>query len=169
MYLEHRWMAGVTALMVVVALACGGELAVEPPTPWDDAAEQAEAGANKPIGAIVHGSAFNALLPDDGHEGHSRVFTQEKEGYAEAEYSLDGQTVLTMSISDTRDNPSARDKYGAATEAIGSFPVMSRGKNSSMVLVQDRFQVRVSSDVLDHRGRTAWLSAAELDSLADLH
>lgn len=163
---SHSALATLT-LALGLLVACGSE---EEPTRWDGAEEKIEAGEVKqPIGAIVQGSAFNAVLPADGFQGHARVFTQEKEGYAEAEYKLDGETVLTMSVSDTRDNPSAREKFSSAKDKLGGHPVMDRGANGSMVLVNDRFQVRASSKTLASEARKEWLEATNLDQLATLH
>ena len=169
MHWNRHWLRGTLATaLAVVALACGTS---EPaPTEWDDAVKEIEQGeVAKPIGEIVAGSAFNPMLPDDGHKGHTRVFTQEKEGYAEAEYKLDGQTVVTISVSDTRDNPDARDKFATATDKLGPHPVMERGNNSSLALVADRFQVRASSQTLAAEQRREWLSATKLDQIATLH
>lgn len=158
--------AGIAAFLLI-ALACGGM--GEGATQWDQAADEIEAAeAPPPIGAIVEGSSFNAALPDDGHSGTTRVFTQEKEGYAEAEYKLDGKTVITVSVSDTRDNPSAREKFAGASATVGGYPAVEKGSNASMVLVADRFQVRASSSSLDHNARLTWLEAAHLTQLAAL-
>ncbi|HHO54185.1 MAG TPA: hypothetical protein ENK18_25775 [Deltaproteobacteria bacterium] len=153
--------------MASTALACGS---TPEPTRWDDAAGEIDEGkVDKPIGSIVAGSAFNALLPADGFKDHARVFTQEREGYAEADYKLDGETVVTVSISDTRNNPSARNKFSDAKEELGGYPLVERGSNSSMVLVNDRFQVRASSRSLGASERKEWLGAASLDQLAGLN
>lgn len=161
-----RVLLAAIAIVGGFTLACSG--AVEP-TQWDDVAEQIEEGAAaEPIGAIVDGSAFNAMLPDDGHDGTSRVFTQEKSGYAEAEYKRDGKTLVTVSISDTRDNPSAREKFAGAAEQVAGYPAVEKGSNASMVLVADRFQVRASSPDLSHADRLAWLGAAHISQLATL-
>lgn len=166
---NKRWLRGALAAITVgLALACGSSS--EEPTRWDDAAGEVDEGkVAKPIGEIVAGSAFNASLPADGFKGHTRVFTQEKQGYAEAEYKLNGETVVTVSVSDTRDNPSARDKFSSAKDKIGGHPAMERGSNSSMVLVNDRFQVRASSKSLSGAERKEWLEATNLNQLAVLH
>lgn len=166
----HRILSGtVLALTLGVGLACAGLGDEEPaPTRFDDVVEQLEEAPPQPIGAIVEGDAFNAMFPAADHQGFSRTFTQEKEGYAEAEYTKGDQTI-TLSISDTRDNPTARDKFASATETIADSPVMQRGNNSSMVLVAGRFQVRASSRTIPHEERVAWLSAVDLATLATLH
>lgn len=153
-----------TSLVVALSLACAGDM----PTRWDEAAEQAEQQVEAPEGEVTRGSAFNAALPPDGHDGTRRVFTQEKQGYAEAEYQRDGQTVATVSVSDTRDNPSAREKFASATDAVGGHPVVDVGANSTSALVADRFQVRVSSTTLGPDERRAWLEAADLSALTRL-
>lgn len=165
--MKHGWSIGAVALVVGWTLACSG--VEEAPTRWDEAAEQVEAAPEAaPIGEIVPGSAFNDLMPANGFEDHARVFTQEKEGYAEAEFTK-GDDTVTVSISDTRDHPSAREKFAKATETVSGHPALARGKNSSLMLVRNRFQVRISAPHLDHTQRLAWLSAVPAASLADLH
>jgi hypothetical protein len=156
-----RWgLVSLGAMVVSWSLACGG---VES-TRWDDAAEQAEQGET-PQGEVVRGASLNDVLPADGHDGTKRVFTQEKEGYAEAEYNRDGQTLVTVSVSDTNNNPSARDKFGAAAENVAGHPVVDVGAHSTQALVAGRYQVRVSSQVLGPAERRAWLQAANLTAL----
>lgn len=164
------WSVLALTLGVGAALACAGfDEAVEP-SRFDEVAEQVEEAPPQPIGAIVAGSDFNALFPDDGHEGYTRTFTQEKEGYAEAEFEKDGAATVTVSISDTRDNPGARDKFANASEQIGAHPMMARGAKSSMALVGGRFQVRVSSPGdLSHEERVPWLKAVDLGALAGMN
>ncbi|MEN0064208.1 MAG: hypothetical protein AAGA48_18805 [Myxococcota bacterium] len=165
--MRHGLAVSAALLVFVTTLACVGF--DQEATRWDEVAEQIEAQpAVAPIGAIVEGKAFNAMMPTDGTEGHRRVFTQEKEGYAEAEYTKGSDTV-TVSISDTRDNPAARAKFANATDNVEGHPAMARGKNSTLLLVQDRFQVRVSAPHLDHAARLAWLQAVPVGKLAQLH
>jgi hypothetical protein len=152
-----------SALGVAMGLACSGEM----PTQWDDAA-QAEERRDEPVGDVTGGSSFNTVLPPEGHEGTRRVFTQEKPGYAEADYQRDGLTLCTVSVSDTHDNPVAREKFAAATERVGGNPVVDVGANSTSALVADRYQVRVSSTTLGPAERRAWLQAADLSALIRL-
>lgn len=133
-------------------------------TRWDEAAEQAERG-EAPVGEVTRGSSFNAAFPPDGLADTRRVFTQEKEGYAEAEYKLEGRTLVTVSVSDTNDNPSARDKFATASEVVAGYPVVDVGANSTYALVANRYQVRVSSASLGAAERRAWLQAARFSAL----
>jgi hypothetical protein len=161
----RRWgLVSLVAMVGALALACGDAAS----TRWDDAAEQAEQGVEEPAGEVSRGGSFNMALPPDGHDGTKRVFTQEKEGYAEAEYKKDGQTLVTVSVSDTNNNPTARDKFGAASEVVAGHPVVDVGANSTQALVADRFQVRVSSPTLGPAERRAWLQAADLSALTRL-
>jgi len=148
------------AMFGVLSFSCGDM----EETRWDEAAEQAEHG-EAPTGEVKGGSSFNAALPPDGLAGTRRVFTQEKEGYAEAEYKLEGQTLVTVSVSDTNQNPSARDKFAATTEVVEGYPVVDVGANSTYALVANRYQVRVSSASLGPAERRAWLQAARFSAL----
>lgn len=138
---------------------------VEAPT--DGAKPTKEDEPAKPAPEQVKGGSFNAAFPDDGVDGMSRAFTQEKEGYAEAKYTK-GDDELVLSVSDTSDQPDAAAKFAEATEKLQGYPLMTRGKNGSMVLVKDRIQVKVTSKTLDAAARAAFLEKVKLDQLAQL-
>ncbi|GAC1355366.1 MAG: hypothetical protein NVSMB47_08810 [Polyangiales bacterium] len=149
--------------LFVVPVACHKE------TRWDEAGQNAETKAQekKPEG-IKAGSAFNKFFPADGAEGMQRVYTQEKEGFAEAKLQKDGKDVATLSISDTLNNADAKTKFASATEKVGAHPYMTVGKNQSTALVADRYQVKVSSQTLDEPTRKAWISRFDLSGLSSL-
>jgi hypothetical protein len=153
----------VAVALFVVPIACKKE------TRWDKAAENAEKKADekKPEG-IKPGSAFNKFFPADGAEGMKRVYTQEKEGFAEAKLQQDGKDVATLSISDTLNNADAKTKFASATDKVSTYPYMTVGKNQSTALVADRYQVKVSSQTLDEPTRKAWLSRFDLAGLSSL-
>ncbi|GAC1584599.1 MAG: hypothetical protein NVS3B20_14480 [Polyangiales bacterium] len=136
---------------------------------WDKADENAKVVANekKPEG-IKPGSSFNKFFPADGAEGMKRVYTQEKEGFAEAKLESDGKVVATLSISDTLNNVDAKSKFQGATEKIASYPYMTVGKNQSTALIADRYQVKVSAQTLDEPARKAWLTRFDLGGLSSL-
>lgn len=117
----------------------------------------------------VDGAKFNKFFPDKDFKGTKRTFTQEKTGFAEAKFTKDGKDWVTVSISDTANNPSARDKFEEkAKDEVKGYPMMHRGKNSTMVLVKDRFQVKVMSKELDKDKRVKWLKEVDLDGLKKL-
>ena len=96
---------------------------------------------------------------------HARTFTQEKTGYAEATY-VEGESEIKIAIADVVDQSDTRQKYTSAPDKLMGYPMMTRGKNSSMVLVNDRYQVKVSSKTATPEQRKAWLEKVELNGLA---
>ncbi len=154
---------------VAIALTLFQVAACKKETQWDKAAEQAEKKAEekKPEG-IQPGSAFNKFFPADGAEGMKRVYTQEKEGFAEAKLQQDGKDVATLSVSDTLNNAEAKTKFAGAADKVSGHPYMTVGKNQSTLLVKDRYQVKVSSQALDEPTRKAWLERFDLAGLASL-
>ncbi len=165
------------SLIFSLACLCGDDEASETTSEWkvegNDAPkpERGERAAPAPKPAqdeaaeVLSGSAFNKAFPDDGFQQTKRTFTQEKDGFSEAIYALDGQEVVKIAITDTNNNPSARDKFSAATEEIGGAPTMTRGKNASLLLVSDRFQVQVASKTLSPEERATWLGAVKINAL----
>ncbi len=159
-----------TLLAAAFVLATGACSKEQPSTRWNDAAAAAESA--KPIVTASAppqaGGALNRFFPADGAGGYARVFTQEKDGFAEAKLRKDGKDVATVSIADTRTNEDAKKKFDGVTEKVGQFPVVKVGGNQSSVLVADRYQVKVSSPTLDHEARKALLATFDLEGLAKL-
>ncbi len=155
------------ALALVLAAAALVACKSEPKsTRWDDAAAAASTPA--PIasaGPVAEGSTFNAAFPPDGVDGCKRVFTQEKDGFAEAKLQKDGKDVATLSIADTNANAEAKAKFDGAKEKLGDWPMTTVGKNQTTVLVKDRYQVKVSSPSLDHDARKKLLEKFDLKRL----
>ena len=73
-----------------------------------------------------------------------------------------------LSISDTRNNPTAREKYRESTETIAGSPAVMT-ENTTSLLVADRFQVQVQSegDALAAEDRKRWLEQFDLAGLAN--
>jgi len=135
---------------------------------WEAAQEAAErrvdARKQGAAPAAVPGGALNKFFPADGESSLRRTFEQEKTGFVQAKYSKDG-TDATLSISDLAQNEDARKKFQTASERIGSDPVTTVGKNQTTALIADRWQVKVSSQQLDHNARKALLQKFDLSSL----
>ena len=159
------------ALAAAVAVGCSKD---EPKsTRWNDAAATlASAAASGPppsamAAPVVEGSTLNKRFPADGTDGYTRVFTQEKDGFAEAKFQKDGKVVATLSISDTNGTPEAKAKFDTATDKLdGKYPLVTVGKNQSSVLVAGRWQVKVSSPTLDPAARSALISKFDLEGLS---
>ena len=160
---------GLALALFVLPNAIVGSTGCKKETRWDQAAEKAEKKAEekKPEG-IKPGSDFNKFFPKDGAEGMQRVYSMEKEGFAEAKLQQDGKDVATLSISDTLNNADAKTKFASATDKVSTYPYMTVGKNQSTALVADRYQVKVSSQTLDEPTRKAWISRFDLPGLSSL-
>lgn len=153
-------------LSLLLGLALSLAACQKEPSRWDQAASAKPtaiaAAESKP------GSAFNKFFPADGVDGHSRVYSAEKPGFAEAKLKKDGKDVAVLSISDTANEADAKGKFASAADKLSGYPLVTVGKNQSAVLVKDRYQVKVSSQSLDADARKAWLSRFDLAGLAGL-
>jgi hypothetical protein len=123
-----------------------------------------------PQAEAIAGSSLNKAFPEAA-AGYKVTFTQEKDGFAQADVSQDGKKVATLTISDTAANPSARDKFKASPRQIAGFPGAPVGSQGSAILVGGRYQVQVRSvgPTFTIADRDAWLARfklAELDALA---
>ena len=149
-------------------------------TRWDQAASNATAtsttagpaasGGAAPAATDKpkEGGAFNKYFPADGVDGVKRVFSQEKDGFAEAKLTKDGKELAVLSISDIKATPDAKDKFSKATDKIESWPLVTVGKNQSAILVKERWQVKASSTTLDAEARKGWLTKFDLKGLSAL-
>lgn len=158
----------VAPLPLLLSLALVGCEKAPEPSRWDKKTEEVKkadrtADAPKPTA----GGALNRFFPGDGPDG-KRVFTQEKDGYAEAKLQKDGKDVATLSISDVSANADAKKKYDSATDKVAGFPLTTLGNTMSSVLVKDRYQVRVSSPTLDAAARKELLGRFDLAGLSRL-
>ncbi len=115
------------------------------------------------------GGEFNKFFPQVAAP-LDLVYTQEKEGFAQAELSDDGEEVATLSVSDTATNPSARDKFADSDMKIAGYPAAAVGSQGTALLVAGRFQVQVRSrvDSFTEDDRSEWLSRFDLDGIAAL-
>lgn len=128
------------------------------------AEKQVEAKEAAPAPKAVEGDQLNKFFPADGVDGFKRTFDQEKDGFVQAKYAKEGSEA-TLSISDLVQNESARKKFAEATEKLGDAPLTTVGKNQSVALVGDRWQVKVSSPELDHAARKALLERFDMAQL----
>jgi len=126
---------------------------------WDAVASATTASA----GPKTETGTLNAAFPADGALGYRRVFTADKEGYAEAKLQRDGADVATLSIAQADD--AAKGKFKSASAQVKGYPLVTVGKNQSAVLVGDAFQVKVSSPTLDEGARRTILETFALDRL----
>jgi hypothetical protein len=161
---------GAALVALALALACAPGCKKDPDR-WEKAAASAATSAAPIVTASAppaESKGFNALFPPDGADGYARVFVSEVDGTAQAKLRKEGKDVATLTITDTRTNADAKKKFEGATEKVAGHPVMTVGKNQTTALVADRFQVKVSSQTLDHDARKAILEKFDLAGLARL-
>ncbi|EKV00727.1 hypothetical protein Lepto7375DRAFT_2859 [Leptolyngbya sp. PCC 7375] len=134
---------------------------------WEQIEEQTPAVAVDKK-AVINGGEFNKFFPTAN--GFERVYTQEKDGFAEAKLKQDGNTLAMLSVSDTASNPSATLKYQNSDRTLAGYPLVEVGSTASSLLVSDRLQVKVLSRDTDFTpsDREAWLEKFDLDGLAKL-
>lgn len=115
------------------------------------------------------GGQFNRYFPKE--EGsYSITFRQEKEGFAQAGLSGEGVSLALLSINDLANNPTAARKFQESSQRIGGYPAVTQGRNTTALLVNDRFQVKVqsSSDSFTPSDREVWLQKFNLSGIAQL-
>ena len=117
----------------------------------------------------VAGGQLNRFFPASAG-GYSRVFTQEKTGFAQANLKKDGKIVALLSISDTANNPNAVSKFNNSSKRIAGYPAATLGSTRTSILVADRFQVSVQSKDTSFTAsdREDWLTKFNLSGLARL-
>lgn len=143
----------------------------EAPSRWDAAQQESTQTQvpqdRAPAGQPLPGSTFNKFFPSGGG-GYERVYTQEKQGFAQAKLKKGGQDVALLSISDTAANPSAGNKFQQSNLKIGGYPSVQEGSKGTAVLVGGRFQVKVQSidSSFTQSDREAWLQRFNLNGLS---
>ncbi|MEM8613614.1 MAG: hypothetical protein AAGF93_16445 [Cyanobacteria bacterium P01_H01_bin.105] len=135
---------------------------------WEQIEEQTPAVAIDKK-AIIDGGQFNKFFPTTAN-GYERVYTQEKDGFAEAKLKQDGNTLAMLSVSDTASNPNATAKYQNSERDLAGYPLVEVGSTASSVLVANRLQIKVLSRDTDFTpaDREAWLEKFDLAGLAKL-
>ena len=162
------------ALLLVGLLAVGGcqltQLNASQPsdtTKWEQIEEQTPAVVVDKK-AVIDGGKFNKFFPQAS--GYERVYTQEKDGFAEAKLKQDGNTLAMLSVSDTASNPNAIVKYQNSDRTLAGYPLAEVGSTATSLLVAERLQVKVLSRDTDFTpaDREAWLEKFDLTGLAKL-
>jgi len=150
-------------LLMLLTFACSKE-----PNRWEAAEQRAEQKAAPAATAPkVEGSKLNDFFPDQGPNGAKRIFTAEKDGYVEAKLrGENGSDLAVLSISQAA--PDALAKFEGASDAVQGFPLVTVGNNQSSVLVNKKYQVKVSSKELKPDERKSLLGTFDLRGLASL-
>ncbi len=144
--------------------------APQAPSRFDQAQQTSTSkGATAVVKDSQAGSSFNRYFPGNTG-GYERIYSQEKQGFAQAKLKKDGQEVAILSISDTLNNPSAKDKFAQSSQQVAGFPAIAQGSNTTAVLVGDRYQVKVRSKdaSFTEEDRQDWLSKFDLRGLSRL-
>ncbi len=117
----------------------------------------------------VAGGEFNRFFPKDDGD-YNVIYTQEKEGFAQAQLNFQGNEVATLSVSDTANNPAASEKFQSAASEIAGYPMATVGALGTAILVAERFQVQVRAKDASFGSdqRTAWIEQFDLDGLSTL-
>lgn len=159
------------AFLLAIALFVGGCQSPASQTPPPPPAEQVQPADGR--GAVaeeaVAGGEFNKFFPEAG-DGYSRVYTQEKTGFAEAKLTQDGDDLAMLAISDTSSVPAAAAKFDNSEMQIAGYPAVTVGTTQTAILVGDRFQVKVISRSPDFTAsdRETWLQKFDLQGLSQL-
>lgn len=170
MITTRRFQKALAPLLLSLLLFVTG-CATEPPSRFEQA--QQESSQQRSGQAVakdaVQGSNFNQFFPK-GSNGYKRIYTQEKQGFAEAKLQREGTDVAMLSISDTISNPTAAQKFQQSSRQIASYPAVEQGNTATAVLVADRFQVKIQSrdPAFTASDRQAWLQQFDLNGLAQL-
>lgn len=156
-----RYWFPVLLLSLVASFGCE-----QKPDRW---AEAQKASTQKPQAVSqdsVAGSEFNRFFPQV-ESPWDIVFKQEKTGFAQASLQQDGREVAVLSVSDTVNNPEAKDKFQNVKEQLAGMPIASVGEDSTAILVGDRFQVQVRSmdPVIGPAERQEWLTKFNLQAI----
>lgn len=115
------------------------------------------------------GGEFNKFFPKSA-DGYQVVPAQEKKGFAEYKLNKGGKNVAVLSINDTVNVPTARDKFQNSSQQIAGYPAVSQGSNGTAILVANRYQVKAQSRdaSFTKSDREAWLQKFNLSGLARL-
>jgi hypothetical protein len=166
-----HWRKALTALLLSLLLVVSVGCSQTDTSPFADAQrESTEQGAAPAVADEAQkGGEFNRFFPRSGG-GYDLVFSQEKQGFAEAKLKYEGEDIGLLAISDTISLPTAAQKYGSSTETLDGYPVLDIGDTQTGVLVGDRYQVKaISRDpMFDAQARRDWLQKFDLAALAAL-
>lgn len=161
----------VLAPILLVVLLLVSSCSSPPPSRYDQAQRESTQRGSTPavVKESTQGGEFNKFFPKPGG-GFERVFVQEKKGFAEAKLKEGGKDVAVLSVSDTVNLPSARQKFQNSGQTIAGYPAADQGASATAVLVGNRYQVKVQSrdPSFSKSDREAWLQKFNLRGLASL-
>lgn len=157
-----------SAVAAVLAMAAFSGCYQEP-NRFDKVQQETRRNAPAVSKAAMPGSSFNVMFPKK--EGDfDVVYSQEKDGFAQAKLVKAGQDVATFAVFDTVSNPEAADKFKDTTETFEGSPIMDMGERGTSLLVGGRYQVQIRSVDANFSkfDREDWLKKFDLANLAKL-
>ncbi|WP_299491889.1 hypothetical protein [Acaryochloris sp. IP29b_bin.137] len=167
--LPTRWLRRLAPMLVsliFLVTACSSA-----PNQYDQV-QKDTTGFGKPVAVskdAQKGGTFNQFFPKS--EGEFDVVpSQEKKGFAAYKLNKNGTTVATLSINDTISLPAAVAKYSSASDEVAGYPSVNQGTTTTGLLVNGRYQVKVSSrdTSFSQADRVDWLQKFDLKGLAEL-
>lgn len=131
--------------------------------------ESSKRKATAVVKEAIQGAKFNKFFPKPGN-GYDVVFSQEKQGFAQAKLKKSGKEVAVLSVSDIASTPASAKKYASSKDKIQGYPIAKQGKKGTGVLVKDRLQVKILSRdaAFSESDRKDWLKKFNLSGLAGL-
>ena len=158
-------------LLLVNSLAVAG-CTQAPPSRFEQAQQESTQGSqrNQTVSKDAEsGGSFNQFFPD-ASDDFELIYTQEKDGFAQAKLKREGKEMAVLSVFDTISNPDATQKFQDSSQTIDGYPAVQQGSKGTAVLVAERFQVKaLSSDPsFAERDRETWLAQFDLNGLAQL-
>lgn len=169
--MNFRKLQRILAPFLLGVLLLVSSCAAETPSRYDPAQKQSTGRNAAPavVKESTQGGEFNKFFPKSGG-GYQVVAAQEKKGFAEYKVNKDGKNVAMLSVSDTTNNPTARQKFQSSSQRIGGYPAVDQGANATAVLVDNRYQVKVQSrdPSFTKSDREAWIQKFNLGGIAAL-
>lgn len=159
----------ISIVVIVVGLVGFVSCGSKQPSRWDAAQEQTQRNAPAVVRESVAGGEFNKFFPKSA-EQFDIIYTQEKDGFAQASLKENGANVALLTISDTVNTPDAREKFQGQTRKLAGHPIVQVGQQATALLIADRFQVQIRSqaNTFDVAEREAWLQKFDLAGLSKL-
>ena len=162
---RKNWLIGL-GLTIAALVGCQQSQ----PDRWEAAQKQSSEQPAAVSSEAVAGGEFNRFFPQV-EAPWDLVFKQEKTGFAQASLKQDGREVAVLSVSDTKNNPEAKEKFKDSTQIVAGMPAAAEGEEATAVLVNDRYQVQIRSmdPVFGPKEREEWLGKFNLDAIGRIH
>lgn len=169
----QKWF--IIAFLIFGTVACGGGSSKKTEEKTADTkTDQTEQPKPTPTPAdkeqVVEGGALNTYFPKPQGD-FDIIFTQEKDGFAQAVLKEKNEQVATFSVADMANNPDVLKEYAKpTTPKFENYPMSTKRSKAEVILVGDKYQVSVQSDrdSFTKEMRQTWLKRFNLSGLATL-